>query len=90
MSITWVHQGFPCPVCRTDLNASTTINALEPMTEGDLTLCAECGALLTYVGKPPVALRILTQPEIDALPEQDRAALQTAERERAKYRRHKT
>jgi hypothetical protein len=62
--VTHHHGTFACSVCGVALNASEGADNSAP-TDGDMTICAECGALQIFQGSPPTTLRPASQDEVD-------------------------
>jgi hypothetical protein len=56
----------PCPTCGTELDGAANVHGPSPLPEpGDLTVCIECAALLTY----SATLSLVALPENEAPPE---------------------
>lgn len=73
-----VHPVFACPVCRAPLGASDAVTdpTAAPEPE-DLTLCADCGAVLVFISTTTV--RVATQAELDDLSADARADIGRAQ-----------
>lgn len=64
-----------CPTCGRLMDGALHMKLEEvaPPAEGDLTVCAYCSTLMTFVGGG--GLREMTAAELEALPEEDRTTL---------------
>ncbi len=65
-----------CPKCKTRLDAATSIDTRAQPKPGDVTICIECGLLMTFT--PELDLRAMTNEEEEALPERNRLLLRRA------------
>lgn len=62
-----------CPVCGEFLNAATGAAGADAPHEGDHTVCIACGAMLAF--GEAMALRVLTEAEFAALPQEKRTLM---------------
>jgi hypothetical protein len=63
-----------CPSCGTKLDAATSLECSTP-EPGDLTVCAECGAICTFT--EVLGCRLLTEEDLSALPTEVREQLES-------------
>jgi hypothetical protein len=68
-----------CPVCEQSNDAATSVSHYGRPAPGDITVCLNCGCVLTYTGE--LQLRRMTREQIEALPKDnfaDVSRVQTA------------
>jgi hypothetical protein len=70
--------GAVCPVCSKLLDGATNINDDGAPKPGDVSVCVDCMSILTFT--PDLKLRLMTQGEVQALPEPNKAAVIKATR----------
>lgn len=74
---TTLHRESTCPVCAYVVNASTAVYTHAKPKSGDLTVCLNCGAFLTYADES-LSIRLLSAGEFAALSPIERAQLMRA------------